>query len=221
MHYIDANKLKYNKINTRRLSMWDIIEAAGWPIWLLIYTSIFAVAIVIERFWSLRTSKVIPTDLFENLKKRILNNGPRDFKPKELEDIKKNSASGIVLSTAIANYKLQTEDLRLSIEQAGKIAANQMSKYLALLGTVGTVAPLLGLFGTIVGMVELFESFTSSGASVETFARGISIALYNTAGGIVVAVPAMIFYRYFKSNISNKILLMENQASEILNIIKK
>jgi biopolymer transport protein ExbB len=70
-------------------------------------------------------------------------------------------------------------------------------------------------------MVELFESFTSSGASVEAFARGISIALYNTAGGIVVAVPAMIFYRYFKSNISNKILLMENQASEILNIIKK
>ena len=69
--------------------MWSIIEAAGWPIWLLIYTSIFAVAIVIERFWSLRTSKVIPTDLFENLKKRILNNGPRDFKPKELEDIKK------------------------------------------------------------------------------------------------------------------------------------
>ena len=96
-----------------------------------------------------------------------------------------------------------------------------MSKYLTLLGTVGTVAPLLGLFGTIVGMVELFESFTSSGASVEAFARGISIALYNTAGGIVVAVPAMIFYRYFKSNISNKILLMENQASEILNIIKK
>ena len=201
--------------------MWEIIEAAGWPIWLLIYTSIFAVAIVIERFWSLRTSKVIPTDLFENLKKRILNNGPRDFKPKELEDIKKNSVSGIVLSTAIANYKLETEDLRLSIEQAGKIAAHQLSKYLTLLGTVGTVAPLLGLFGTIIGMVELFESFTSSGASVEAFARGISIALYNTAGGIVVAVPAMIFYRYFKSNISNKILLMENQASEILNIIKK
>ena len=201
--------------------MWNIIEAAGWPIWLLIYTSIFAVAIVIERFWSLRTVKVVPTDLFENLKKRILNNGPRDFKPKELEDIKKNSASGIVLSTAIANYKLETEDLRLSIEQAGKIAAHQLSKYLTLLGTVGTVAPLLGLFGTIIGMVELFESFTSSGASVEAFARGISIALYNTAGGIVVAVPAMIFYRYFKSNISNKILLMENQASEILNIIKQ
>lgn len=74
--------------------MWEIIEAAGWPIWLLIYTSIFAVAIVIERFWSLRTVKVVPTDLFENLKKRILNNGPRDFKPKELEDIKKNSTSG-------------------------------------------------------------------------------------------------------------------------------
>ena len=140
--------------------MWDIIEAAGWPIWLLIYTSIFAVAIIIERFWSLRTAKVIPSDLFENIKKRVLNNGPRDFKPKELEDIKKNSASGIILSTAIKNYKFETEELRLSIEQAGKIAANQMSKYLALLGTVGTVAPLLGLFGTIVGMVELFESFT-------------------------------------------------------------
>ena len=95
----------------------------------------------------------------------------------------------------------------------------KLEKYLSTLGTIATVAPLLGLFGTIIGMVELFSSFTSSGADVTVFARGISIALYNTAGGIVVAVPAMIMYRFFKNKVESLIVEMEQQAITLVEII--
>ena len=123
-------------------------------------------------------------------------------------------------TVAIAKRKDSVEVIKSALDERAGIIVHNLERYLGVLVTIATVAPLLGLFGTIIGMVELFSSFTSSGHDVAVFARGISIALYNTAGGIVVAVPAMIAYRFFRSKIDNYLNEMEHYAIQIVEILK-
>ena len=197
--------------------MWDIIIAAGWPIWPLIATSVFGVAIILERFWSLRESYVIPLNLMEDVKKLV---GGGSIKRDAVEALRVNSPLGEIMAVAIENQNSSLEIIKDSIEEAGSLVSYKLERYLGALSTISTVAPLLGLFGTIIGMVELFSSFTSSGHDVAVFARGISIALYNTAGGIVVAVPAMIAFRYFRSKVDHLVNEMEQQALHLVEIMR-
>ena len=197
--------------------MWDIIIAAGWPIWPLIATSVFGVAIILERFWSLRESHVIPQNLMEDVKK-LVGSGP--IKRDAVEALRANSPLGEIMAVAIENQNSSLEIIKDSIEEVGSQVSYKLERYLGALSTISTVAPLLGLFGTIIGMVELFSSFTSSGHDVAVFARGISIALYNTAGGIVVAVPAMIAFRYFRSKVDHLVNEMEQQALHLVEIMR-
>ena len=197
--------------------MWDIIAAAGWPIWPLIATSVFGVAIILERLWSLRESYVIPNNLLEDVKKLVVSGS---IKKDAIEALRKNSPLGEIMSTAIENQNSSLEIIKDSIEETGSLVSYKLEKYLGALSTISTVAPLLGLFGTIIGMVELFSSFTSSGHDVAVFARGISIALYNTAGRIVVAVPAMIAFRYFRSKVDHLVNEMEQQALHLVEIMR-
>ena len=197
--------------------MWDIIIAAGWPIWPLIATSVFGVAIILERFWSLRESYVIPRNLMEDVKKLV---GGGSIKRDAVEALRVNSPLGEIMAVAIENQNSSLEIIKDSIEEAGSLVSYKLERYLGALSTISTVAPLLGLFGTIIGMVELFSSFTSSGHDVAVFARGISIALYNTAGGIVVAVPAMIAFRYFRSKVDHLVNEMEQQALHLVEIMR-
>ena len=197
--------------------MWDIIIAAGWPIWPLIATSVFAVAIILERFWSLRESYVIPQNLMEDVKKLV---GSGSIKRDAVEALRVNSPLGEIMAVAIENQNSSLEIIKDSIEEAGSQVSYKLERYLGALSTISTVAPLLGLFGTIIGMVELFSSFTSSGHDVAVFARGISIALYNTAGGIVVAVPAMIAFRFFRSKVDHLVNEMEQQALHLVEIMR-
>lgn len=197
--------------------MWDIIIAAGWPIWPLIATSVFGVAIILERFWSLRESYVIPQNLMEDVKKLV---GSGSIKRDAVEALRVNSPLGQIMAVAIENQNSSLEIIKDSIEEAGSLVSYKLERYLGALSTISTVAPLLGLFGTIIGMVELFSSFTSSGHDVAVFARGISIALYNTAGGIVVAVPAMIAFRYFRSKVDHLVNEMEQQALHLVEIMR-
>ena len=197
--------------------MWDIIIAAGWPIWPLIATSVFGVAIILERFWSLRESYVIPQNLMEDVKKLV---GSGSIKRDAVEALRANSPLGEIMAVAIENQNSSLEIIKDSIEEAGSQVSYKLERYLGALSTISTVAPLLGLFGTIIGMVELFSSFTSSGHDVAVFARGISIALYNTAGGIVVAVPAMIAFRYFRSKVDHLVNEMEQQALHLVEIMR-
>ena len=197
--------------------MWEIIQAAGWPIWPLILTSIIGVAIILERFWSLRKSQIIPEGLMVEINTMIKQNNLDDNK---LDILKNSSPLGDLLSVAIFKRKNSVEVIKSALEERAGIIVHNLERYLGVLVTIATVAPLLGLFGTIIGMVELFSSFTSSGHDVAVFARGISIALYNTAGGIVVAVPAMIAYRFFRSKIDNYLNEMEHDASHIVEILK-
>ena len=197
--------------------MWEIIQAAGWPIWPLILTSIIGVAIILERFWSLRKSQIIPDGLMVEIKTMIKQN---NFDNNKVNILKNSSSLGDILAVGISKRKDSVEEIKSALDERAGIIVHNLERYLGVLVTIATVAPLLGLFGTIIGMVELFSSFTSSGHDVAVFARGISIALYNTAGGIVVAVPAMIAYRFFRAKIDNYLNEMEHYAIQIVEILK-
>lgn len=196
--------------------MWEIILAAGWPIWPLIFASIIAVAIIGERFVALRDEKIIPSSLLLEVQKWL---GQGSVNKETLSKLSQHSPLGEVFASALANAKSSREVTKEAIEESGRAVAHKLERYLPTLGTIATVAPLLGLLGTVIGMVELFGSFTNSGHDVAQFARGISVALYNTAAGIVVAVPAMIFYRYFRGKVDGYIVDMEQQAIKLVELI--
>lgn len=196
--------------------MWEIILAAGWPIWPLIIASIIALAIIGERSWALRKEVVTPTNLLPEVQKWLNQGG---ITTETVAKLEKHSLLGEVFASALVNAKSSREITKEAIEETGRSVAHKLERYLPTLGTIATVAPLLGLLGTVIGMVELFGSFTSSGHDVAQFARGISVALYNTAAGIVVAVPAMIAYRYFRSKVDGLLVDMEQQAIKLVEIL--
>jgi len=193
--------------------MSEIILAAGWPIWPLIFASIIALAIIGERFWSLRVEIVAPGDLLPEVQ-NLLNQGT--IKKDVIAKIKEHSLLGEIFASALINSNTSAAHIKEAIEESGRAVNFKLEKYLSTLGTIAAVAPLLGLLGTVIGMVDLFSSFTNSGHDVAVFARGISVALYNTAAGIVVAVPAMIFYRFFRSKVDDLIFDMEQQALKLI-----
>jgi biopolymer transport protein ExbB len=193
--------------------MWEIILAAGWPIWPLIFASIIALAIIGERFWSLRVEVVAPSDLLPEVQK-LLNQG--SIKKDVVAKIREHSLLGEIFASALLNSNTSGSHIKEDIEESCRAVNYKLEKYRPTLCTIAAVAPLLGLLGTVIGMVDLFSSFTNSGHDVAVFARGISVALYNTAAGIVVAVPAMIFYRFFRSKVDDLIFDMEQQALKLI-----
>lgn len=196
--------------------MWQIILAAGWPIWPLIIASVVAVAIIGERLFALRENIISPKNLLPEVQKWLAAGG---VNKETIERLEQNSMLGRVFATALATAKQSRDITKESIEETARAVAHELEKYLATLGTIATVAPLLGLLGTVIGMVELFGAFTSTGHDVAQFARGISVALYNTAAGIVVAVPAMIAYRYFRTKVDAILIDMEQQAIKLVEIL--
>ena len=196
--------------------MWEIIKAAGWPIWPLIIASIIALAIMGERFFALRRDIVAPSNLLPEVQKWL---GQGGVTKETLNKLEQHSPLGQIFASALSNAKNSREVTKEAIEETGRAVAHKLERYLPILGTIATVAPLLGLLGTVIGMVELFGSFTNSGHDVAQFARGISVALYNTATGIVVAVPAMIAYRYFRSKVDDLLVDMEQQAIKLVEIL--
>jgi biopolymer transport protein ExbB len=177
-----------------------IIEAAGWPIWPLILASVLALAIIIERFYSLRVSEISPPTLLDSVIKELQRNGVSDDM---LDKLAADSALGQILAAGLRNVKSSREVMKEAIEESGRAVVHDLERFLTSLGTIATVAPLLGLLGTVVGMIEIFGSQTPTGSNPAILAHGISIALYNTAFGLVVAIPAMIFYRFFRTRVDN------------------
>lgn len=204
--------------------MLSIIQAAGWPIWPLIACSILALAIVIERFISLKTSKIIPARLLDEVIGVTRKGIPANDVITQLE---KNSALGRVLASGLravnSEPQISEEDLRASMENVGRQVAHKLEHYLSALGTIASAAPLMGLFGTVVGMIEIFGSQAPGGASggnPAQLAHGISIALYNTAFGLIVAIPSLIFWRYFRGRIDEYLLVLEVDADRLARHIK-
>jgi len=196
--------------------VWQIILAAGWPIWPLIFASVVALAIIGERFFALRESTVAPKNLLPEVQIWLAKGG---ITKETITRLEEHSLLGQLFASALSNAKNSREITKEAIEETGRAVDHQLGRYLSTLGSIATVAPLLGLLGTVIGMVELFGAFTSSGHDVAQFARGISVALYNTAAGIVVAVPAMLTYRYFRAKVDSLLVDMEQQAIKLVEII--
>ena len=196
--------------------MFAIIQAAGWPIWPLLFASIIAVALIIERSATLRQSKVIPPTLFEQVVQVYQRQGVNDD---ILDKLAKDSPLGEVLAAGLRNHKSSRYVMKEAIEEAGRTVAHELERFLTTLGTIATAAPLLGLFGTVVGMIEIFGSQSPAGTNPQQLANGISIALYNTAFGIGIAIPALIFYRHFKNKVDGFVVDMEQQAAKLIDIV--
>ena len=197
----------------------SIIQAAGWPIIPLIFCSIVGLALIIERFLSLRTPRVAPALLVDEVIAYTRNGLPATDTIEKLAD---NSAMGRLLAEGLltaSNEPRVTEDrLRQVLESAGRKAVHQMERHLNAIGTIASAAPLLGLLGTLIGMIEIFAaSGASSGAGADpsALAHGISIALYNTAFGLIIAIPALICHRHFRSRIDHYTLVMEDAAERL------
>jgi len=190
----------------------QIIHDAGWPIWLLIATSVIGLALIIERFLALRTRNIMPAQLFDQAVD-LVRNGP--VMPSALEKLATSSPSGRILAEVIAVRDHETAYRVSAIEDTGKDVAWRLNRYVPSLATIAVISPLLGLFGTVVGMIEIFASYTPAGGDPAQLARGISVALYNTGFGILIAVPALIFHRYFKARVEHFLHHIEHQASAL------
>ena len=198
--------------------MLSIIEAAGWPIWFIIVTSIIALAIIGERFWSLRTSFVAPRDV---LPATIRDFQAKGVTPELIGTLQQGPLIGRIFAAALLNEGSSREVLKDSVEDAGRAVTIELERFLNTLGTIATVSTLLGLFGTIVGMIEIFGSQNpATGAgNPAVLAHGISVALYNTLFGIGVAIPAVIFYRHFRHRVDVLVIEMESQAIKLIEIL--
>ena len=196
--------------------MLSIIQAAGWPIWPLILCSVIALAIIGERMWSLRRNLVVPRDLLPRVIQEHRQNGVTPDMVSRLSD---HSALGQVFAAALRNLASTPAVMKESVEESGRAVAIDLERFLTTLGTIAAIGPLLGLFGTVIGMIEIFGSQTPQGGNPLVLAHGISIALYNTAFGLVVAVPSMIFYRYFRAKVDAMLVDMELQAIKLIEIL--
>jgi biopolymer transport protein ExbB len=193
-----------------------IVEAAGWPIWLLILASIIALGLIGERLYSLRGRNVIPPGLLDETVREMKQRGVSDTM---LTRLNEHSPLGRVFAAGLKNVKSSPEVMKESIEETGRTVAHELERFLTTLGTIASISPLLGLFGTVVGMIEIFGAQNAVGNTPAVLAHGISVALYNTAYGLIVAVPSMIFYRHFRAQVDSFVIEMEQQAVKLVEIV--
>ena len=196
--------------------MFSIILAAGWPIWPLLCASIIAVALIIERLISLRRSKVLPAGLLQRVIAEYKKKGSNEAL---LTSLEAQSPLGRVLSAGLRNVGSSREIMREAIEEAGGMVAHELDRYLTTLGTIASISPLMGLFGTVVGMIEIFGSQSPTGSNPMQLAHGISVALYNTGFGLVIAIPGMIFWRHFRALVNSFVLEMQQQAVRLVEVL--
>jgi biopolymer transport protein ExbB len=196
--------------------VFSIIQAAGWPIWFLLAASVIAVALIIERFIVLRRQRVAPPGLLEKVVDAYRKQG---VTPQLVENLYRDSPLGRVLAAGLRNHRAPRPVMKEAIEEEGRAVSFDLERFLTTLGTIATASPLWGLFGTVVGMIEIFGSQAPSGANPAVLAHGISVALYNTGFGLLVAIPALIFYRHFRAKVDGFVLEMEQQAARLVDIV--
>ena len=196
--------------------MFSIIQAAGWPIWFLLIASVIVVALIIERIMYLRRNRILPPTLLAEVVQVYQNEQVTD---EIIERLSQNSPLGCVLAAGLRNVDAPREVMKESIEEAGRGVAHKLDRFLTTIGTIATLAPLLGLFGTVVGMIEIFGAQNATGSNPVQLAHGISVALYNTGFGLMIAMPALIFYRHFRALVDSFIVDMEQQAVKFVDIV--
>lgn len=197
--------------------MFEIIKSGGWMMAPLILCSIIALAVIIERFWSLRRRRVLPPDLVVQVWRL---SGEKKMDDALLQRLKESSCLGFVLAAGLANSHHGRDVMKESIEEAGRQIVHKLEHFLNVLGTIATIAPLLGLLGTVVGMIQSFSAIVSQGVGdPSVLAGGISVALLTTAGGLVVAIPSVIFHRYFERLVDEYVVQMEAEALKLVDVL--
>ena len=198
--------------------MLELVKAGGWPMLPLLLLSAVALAIIIERFWTLRRSQVLPPGLGREVRDWVGRGGQLD--PAHIESLRGNSPLGALLAAALDVRHRPREEIRERVEDVGRHIAHRMERFLSALGTIAGAGPLLGLFGTVVGMIQMFLGVMDHGVGdVNQLAGGIGKALVCAAAGMVVAVPALVFHRWFRARIDGYIVEMEHEAIQLMDVI--
>jgi biopolymer transport protein ExbB len=192
--------------------MWAIVQAAGWPIWFLIVASVVAFALIFERLRALRTAQIVPPTAL----RQAIGMMEAPAEQAQLSHLLSQGSAGAVLAAGVYAAPQGSASMRLAMEDALHLETHKLNRYLPALGTIAGVAPLLGLFGTVIGMIETFGAQTPSGMNAAQLAHGISVALYNTALGIFVAIVALLAYRFLRSRVEQFVLTIEAAAGRLL-----
>ena len=198
--------------------MFELIKAGGWVMGPILLASVVAMAIVLERSWSLQRSRVAPSGLLQDLQKALRKGPPNAALLRELRE---GSPLGRVLAAGLANRMHERAVIKESIEEAGRLVVYQLERYLNTLGTIAAVSPLLGLLGTVVGMINMFGALKVAGAGDPAeLAGGIGQALITTAAGLVVAIPSLYCYRYFRGHVEGLVVTMEQEALKLVEVLQ-
>lgn len=201
--------------------MLEIIKLGGWMMLPLIACSIGAMAIIGERIWALRPRRVMPPDLIARVWDRQ-RKGQLDAL--ELRNLKTGSPMGAILSAALSSQPRGREAMKESVEQAGRQVVHDLERFLNTLGTIASVSPYLGLLGSVLGMMKVFSTFSAAGDEIVNPARlagGISEILVATAAGLAVAIPSLIFYRYFQGRVAELTVRMEEEALQLIDALNR
>lgn len=194
--------------------MWEIINAGGPVMWPIILCSIGAVATVLERLWSLQRAKIIPPELADKIWKLVRAGQLTD---RHVEALAQNSALGRILAAGLSCRHRSREIIKESIEDTGRHVAHELERFLNILGTIAAVAPLLGLLGTVTGIITAFAAITAQGVGdPRVLSGGIGEALVTTAAGLIVAIPALIGYRYLRARVDGLVIEMEKEALKLV-----
>jgi biopolymer transport protein ExbB len=197
--------------------VFEIIKSGGWMMWPLMICSIGAMAIIAERFWTLRKSKIVPEDLVVQVWKLHKDNRLDDV---TLRRLKASSPLGRIIAAGVGNSAHGREIMKESIEDVGRQVTHDLERFLDALGLIAEVSPLLGLLGTVFGMIEIFSQLMQHGAGDPTvLAGGISVALITTATGLSVAIPSLIFHRYFLRRVDEYVINMEAEALRLVEMM--
>jgi biopolymer transport protein ExbB len=199
------------------LALLSIIQAAGWPIWFLIIASVVTLALIVERTLTLRRRRILPPGILEDVVMLYRN---RQLTPELIQRVERSSALGRIVASGLRHESEPREMMKDAMEESGRAVAHELQRYLPLLGTLATVSPLLGLFGTVIGMIEIFGAQAPGSANPAQLAHGISVALYNTALGIAVAIPALVAYRLFRARVDDFLVEMEQQSIRLVDLLK-
>ena len=194
--------------------MFELLKAGGLLMWPLLICSILSLAIILERLWFLRTRRVIPTQLVARVRAWD-EAGALDANI--LDKLRAGSPLGRILAAGLANRHQDREVMKESIEEVGRHEVHDLERFLNALGTIAVITPLLGLLGTVIGMIKVFEVITALGiGDPGVLAEGISEALITTATGLTIAIPSLMFYRYFRGRVEALVVTMEREALNLI-----
>ena len=198
--------------------MFELISSGGWLMVPIILCSVFSVAIIIERLWTLKKDNVAPADLVVDIEHLLKQH---QITEDRLEELEHSSYLGRILVAGLCVSNQTSAEIRRSIEEAGRHVVHELEKYLNALGTIAAITPLLGLLGTVIGMIKVFAAITAVGVgNPQILAGGISEALITTAAGLSVGIPSLMFHRYFKGKINELTVDMEQHALRLLNLME-